>query len=130
MISDLINPDFLRPVLQTVHQQMTKRIFDDGLDANNSPIGEYTPEYVKQRVKKGLGSDRKVILQFTGQMRNDFLLLQDGQDYASGFTNNANFDKSVWVEETYNKSIFDLTPDEEKLLSDLINERVDGALSG
>ena len=129
MISDLLNPEFLKPVLLTVHQQMTRRIFDEGKDANNSQIGEYSDAYVKQRQKKGLGSSKKVILEFTGQMRNDFLLIQDGSNFGSGFTNENNGNKSEWVEDTYDKTIFDLTDQEEQLLEALINERVEQTLN-
>ena len=108
---------------------MTKRIFDDGKDASGAPIGEYSDEYLKRRAKKGLGTSKKVVLQFTGQMRNDFLLLQDGDNFGSGFTNQANADKSFFVEDTYNKKIFDLTKDEQELLQKLIDKKVDGTLN-
>ena len=129
MIDELLDPNFIKPVLLTVHQQMVQRIFDNGLDANDSPIGEYSEEYIKQRVKKGLGSSPKVILQFSGQMRNDYLLLEERGQFASGFTNQANADKSFWVEDTYDKEIFKLTDKEEQLLDSLLNEKVNGALS-
>lgn len=124
-LSFLTDPNFIRPILLTVHQQMTKRIFDEGKDDKNALIGEYTESYIRTRERRGLGSDPKVILQFTGQMRNDFLLISDRNQFGSGFTNQANADKSFWVEETYDKTIFNLTDQEEKLLFDLLNERID-----
>ena len=129
MIEELLDPNFLKGPLLTVHQQMTKRIFDDGQDANGLQIGEYSPEYIKRRAQSGLGTSSKVILQFTGQMRNDFLLLQDGDNFASGFTNQFNGDKSFWTEDTYDKKIFDLTEKEEGLLQELIDRKVDATLN-
>lgn len=129
MIEDLLDDNFLKGPLLTVHQQMVRRIFDEGKDATGAPIGEYSEEYIKRRAKSGLGTSPKVILQFTGQMRNDYQLLQDGDHFASGFTNSANGNKSFWVEDTYNKSIFALTEREEKLLNELINKKVDDALN-
>lgn len=111
-----------RRVLLTVHQQMTTRIFDEGKDAKNSRIGVYSDAYLKQRKKKGLGSSKKVVLEFTGQMRNDYQLIEKGGKFGSGFLNNFNGQKSEWVEDTYDKSIFDLTSEEERLLTDLLNE--------
>lgn len=124
------SPEFLRPIFLTVHQQVTKRIFDDGKDANNTEIGQYSPEYVKRRIKKGLGSSRKVILEFTGQMRNDFVLIEDEGKAGSGFLNSVNADKSRWVEDTYEKSIFDLTQDENNLLVKLIEDKINGTIAG
>ena len=123
------SPDFLRPIFLTIHQQVITRIFDHGNDASSSQIGEYTDSYVKRRVKKGLGSSKKVILQFTGQMRNDFVLIEEDGNFGSGFLNDANADKSKWVEETYNKVIFDLTSDEQMLLQQLIQDKIDGSTS-
>lgn len=125
--ADFATEEFLRPIFLTLHQQVTQRIFDQGLDARDAQIGEYSEEYIKRRVKKGLGASPKVILQFTGQMRNDFVFIQDQERQGSGFLNQANADKSKWVEETYNKVIFDLTEKEERLLSELIEAKIDGS---
>jgi len=122
---NIYDPEYILPIALTVHQQMVKRIFDDGKDASDAQIGEYTEGYVRTRERAGLGGDRKVILQFTGQMRNDFSVIQNNRKLGHGFKNTANFDKSEWVEETYEKEIFDFTDDEKKLFSDLLNEKLD-----
>lgn len=105
-------------VLQSVHTDTDRRIFRDGIDANSKLIGIYSKSYQKTRRRKAYPISRKVILQATGQMVNDykFLVLPDG-NYGSGFSNTKNFDKSEWVEDTYEykrDGIFGLTVNEEK----------------
>ena len=129
-LNEILDGSMDKRVLLTLHQQVTTRIFDEGKDANESQIGEYSRPYIKTRVKKGLGGSPKVILEFTGQMRNDFLLLEEGDDFASGFTNTANGDKSYWVEDTYNKEIFKLSNNEEQLLENLYNVELKRTLNG
>lgn len=120
----ILSDEYLRSVLLTIHQQVVKRIFEDGQDASGNQIGTYSLGYIRTRERKGLGGDDKVILEFTGQMRNDFLLVEDRGRYGSGFNNSANFDKSKWVEETYDKEIFNLTIDEQDLLIDILNKKL------
>ena len=103
-------------VLFSVHTDTDKRIFKQGNAADGSKIGTYTKSYVKYgRKKEGWGLSRKVILQLTGQMHNDyvFLVLSNG-NYGSGFNNDINFDKSEFVEATYKKPVFALTKTEDK----------------
>ena len=127
-LKKITSDDYLKSVLLTVHQQMVERIFDKGLDANSTQIGTYSEGYMRKRREKGFSGSDKVILEFTGQMRNDYLLLQDGGNFGSGFTNSANYDKSNWVEDTYDKKIFDLTSEEIDLLVTLLNKKLDDTL--
>ena len=127
----LSSDQVITKVLITVHQQVTTRAFDAGKDANNTDIGEYSDKYIKTRQKKGLGTSRKVVLEFSGQMRNDFLLKNQGSNvWTSGFSNEANFDKSEFVEETYKKEIFKLSNNEEKLIDELISNETKRILNG
>ena len=105
-------------VLQSVHTDTDRRIFRDGIDVHSKLIGVYSKSYQKTRRRQGYPISRKVIIQATGQTVNDykFLVLPDG-NYGSGFSNSANFDKSVWVEKTYKTPIFELTRSEEKSIS-------------
>lgn len=122
-LNRIIDPKNQNKILLTVHQQVKRRIHDQGKAADRSQIGTYSEEYLKQRQKKGLGSSKKVILEFTGQMRRDFVPIKKGQKIiGSGFTNNANFDKSQWVENTYKKKIYALTKQENELLVKLFEE--------
>jgi hypothetical protein len=128
MISEVLNPVFLKPALEAVHEKVKSRIFDDGLAADGSQIGQYSEGYLAQRRKKGLGGSSKVIFQFTGAMKKDFVLLNQGGDYGSGFNNQENGDKSFWVESTYDKEVFQLTNEEEASLIELINQRVQNVI--
>ncbi len=120
----------IRRVLQTVHVMTDQRIFRDGIDANGKLIGTYSEGYQKTRRRKNYPISRKVILQATSQMVNDykFLVLPDG-NFGSGFSNTKNFDKSFWVEDTYDKPIFELTDSEDKKLEILLEKEMDKFLS-
>ena len=103
---------------------------DQGRAANNSRIGSYSDGYLKQRQKKGLGSNKKVILEFTGQMRRDFVPIKQGQYIVgSGFNNPENVKKAGWVEATYRKVIYALTKKETNLLTSLLQKRAEKILS-
>ncbi len=115
----------IRRVLQTVHVMTDQRIFRDGIDANGKLIGTYSEGYQKTRRRKNYPISRKVILQATSQMVNDykFLVLPDG-NFGSGFSNTKNFEKSFWVEDTYDKPIFELTDSEDKKLELLLEKEM------
>ncbi len=126
IIKKVQSPAFLNPILLTTHQQVKKRIFTDGKDAKNANIGLYTLAYLKRRMKKGFNSSRKVILEFTGQMRRDFVpIKQRRKIIGSGFLNQHNHDKSDWVENTYGKKIFDLTTKEKRFLDRKLQDEID-----
>ena len=127
----------IRRSLQTVHVMTDQRIFRQGRDAFNKSLGRYSEGYMKTRkagilyVKKGVKkkitypSGTKVILQATSQMVNDYkLLVLPGGNYGSGFSNTKNFDKSFWVEDTYDKPIFQLTDKEDKQLEIILEKEM------
>ena len=120
----------IRRVLQTVHVMTDQRIFRDGIDANGKLIGTYSEGYQKERRRKNYPISRKVILQATSQMVNDykFLVLPAG-NFGSGFSNTKNFDKSFWVEDTYDKLIFDLTDSEDKKMEVLLEKEMSKLLA-
>ena len=114
-------------VLQTIHVMVEKRIFDSGIDVKGSLIGVYSEPYQKTRRKKGYPISRKVILQAESQMVNDFKLLVLGGEYGSGFTNNFNYDKSKWVEDTYNyqrDGIFGVSKSEDAQITKLMDKEL------
>ena len=121
---ELLSGSVERAAILTLHQQITRRIFDEGKDAKGSQIGTYSQGYMRARRKKGFGGSRKVVLEFTGQMRNDFSVIEVDGNLASGFKNDFNGKKSYWVETTYGKDIFLLTESEVKLLEDLIDKEL------
>ena len=101
-----------REVLTTMQALTSDRIFTKGQDAVGQQIGVYSRGYIKVRIRKGFGTSRKVILQLTQQMRNDWSVIIKGKDLGLGFKNKFNFDKSLFVEKTYKKPIFKHTPQE------------------
>ena len=100
------------------------RIFTQGKDAKDAEIGKYSRGYMRQRRRMNYPSSTKVILQATRQMANDWGVISTGQDLGLGFKNQANADKSEWVENTYKKPIFEHTPGELKTLEDLFNKEL------
>ena len=108
-----------KEVLTSMLAVTEDRIFTKGLDSRGSGIGKYSEEYAKFRAKKNLGGSKKVVLQFSQQMRNDFSVIIGPDGKGLGFKNNKNFDKSFFVENTYNKDIFSHTPSEERLITKL-----------
>lgn len=115
-----INELVLKRVLLSVHNDIEKRIFVSGHDAKGSRIGVYSEAYQKTRRREGYPPSRKVILQATNQMVNDWTLVNLGDHFGSGFNNSLNFDKSLWVEDTYDyqkDGIFGMTKKEEASIS-------------
>lgn len=102
----------------------TDRIFTKGLDANNNVIGQYSPGYLKQRVKDNYPPSLNVILQATKQMLSDFSVIPSQNGVGLGFKNSFNADKSYWVEDTYKKDIFKHTPEEEKEATKIFQNNV------
>lgn len=68
------------------------------------------------RPKYNRTADTKVVLSLTRQMENDMGVVAAGKSYGIGFKNKLNYDKSIWCEETYNKDIYKLTPQELELV--------------
>ena len=124
-----INDKVTKRVLQTVHTMTDQRIFRDGIDANSKLIGVYSKKYQRTRKKENYPISKKVILQATSQMVNDYKLLVLGKNYASGFSNTKNYNKSKWVEDTYNTEIFELTQSEEKKMNAILERELSKYLS-
>lgn len=83
--------------------------------------GEPRPRYNRD-------SSTKVILSLTKEMELDFSVIADNNKYGLGFKNEHNFNKSQWVESTYKKKIFSLTPDEQELTLELAKKYITNAL--
>jgi hypothetical protein len=105
------------------------RIFDKGQAADNS-TENYSKSYLKQRVKNGYPSSRKVIFQATRQMANDWSVIPTKGGVGLGFKNSHNADKSEWVENTYSKPIFKHTKGEISTLNKLIDKELTKILNG
>lgn len=106
-----------REIAFTLAGEIRKRIHQDGKDANLTDIGQYTPAYIRTRVKKyNRSSAPRVIASLTRQMENDMTsgAIKTGKGYGIGFKNDFNFKKARWVEDTYDKKIFSLTQSEKE----------------
>lgn len=108
------------------------RIFTQGKDASNALISDegYSTEYMKQRRRMNYPKSGKVILQATRQMVNDFSVISTGSELGLGFKNSANTDKSHWVEDTYDKEIFEHTKEELKQIDLLTGKKIKQLLNG
>ena len=70
------------------------RIHNEGLNAKSTPIGTYSPSYMKQRLKQGRTSSRSVIFSLTGQMERDWKIIPVQGGYGLGFSNPLNTKKA------------------------------------
>lgn len=136
IFSDRVN----RTALTTVLALEKKRIFEDGKDSNNGQIGTYStkPASISKKNQarqtgktyfKGGYSEYKsaigknpgyVILRNTDQMRMDYGILKNGVSWGLGFQNAENYNKSVWMQDKYDKDIFQITDAETNTLADVL----------
>lgn len=88
----------------------------------NTRTGKPRPQYNRS-------NDPKVIISLTRQLENDYTVIATEKGYGIGFKNSHNFQKSQWVQMTYNKRIFDLTKEEEQYAVDYINDLAGEAIN-
>lgn len=113
----------LRPVCSGLIDLMTKRIHTDGQASDGGQIGIYSKGYLAVREKKyKRGGDPKVIISLTRQLENDWSAIATERGYGIGFLKLLNYNKSQWVQETYNKKIFKMTVAEHQYAIDYIND--------
>jgi hypothetical protein len=114
----------LREISTTMLAITRERIHEAGLNANGSSIGEYSDRYLKLRESNNLGTDRQVRLFFTGQMQNDYTVVDiSDTEYGLGFQNQLNADKADWSEDRFGK-IYALTSSELDQVSAIVAEFV------
>lgn len=77
---------------------------------DTSKIGTARPKYNRT-------NDTKVVASLTRQMENDESVVQTGNGYGIGFLNPLNYQKALWVEETYKKPILTKLTAEELALA-------------
>lgn len=130
----------MRIALSSVLAIHKPRIFEKGLDGSDSKIGTYSTNPIsiskknqarntgKTYFKGGYAEYKKEIgknpgyvnLRNTDQMRMDYGLIINGNSYGFGFQNKLNYDKSQWMEEKYQKSIFDNDNQELDVLANVL----------
>lgn len=70
-------------------------------------------------------ADTKVVGSLTREMENDMKVVSDSDDVFIGFSNEHNFDKSQWLESTYEKDIWQLTESENDAVDELVDNFID-----
>lgn len=135
---------FQRIAASTVLASYKQRIFAQGQDAKNSKIGTYGTKPISiskknqarqtgktyfaggyAEYKTAIGRNPGYVnLRNTDQMMMDLGLIKNGANFAFGFQNNLNGDKSVWMEEKYNKEIFTASQQEIDLFSQTLTNLV------
>jgi hypothetical protein len=138
----------MRVALSTVLAIHKPRIFQQGQDSKKTKIGTYSTKPIsisknnqarntgKTYFKGGYAEYKSAIgknpgyvnLRNTDQMMMDYQLMVNGDKFGFGFQNNVNYDKSQWMQEKYDKDIFDLTEQELNLLADTLKAQIEGQL--
>lgn len=136
IFSDQVN----RTALTTVVALQKKRIFESGRASENDQIGTYSAKPISiskknqarqtgktyfaggySEYKTAIGKNPGYVnLVNFGQMRMDYGLIKNGSTFGLGFQNVVNFNKSQWMEDKYDKQIFQITPQETDTLADVI----------
>jgi hypothetical protein len=106
--------------------EMLGRIFNDGKDSANKPIGKYKSKpWIKNRTSKGLQTGF-VDLQFSGDLFNSMQVVKRGNDVYIAIINDDDYQKVVGQEERRKKTIFLPTENErantEKYINDLFED--------
>lgn len=116
------------------------RIFAEGFDSKGQKIGTYSTKPIsiskksqarntgKTFFKGGYAEYKSAIgknpgyvnLRNTDHMMMDYGLIGSGGQYGFGFQNDANAEKSQWMEQKYGKDIFQISNHEENVLADVV----------
>lgn len=111
----------LREIATSMLGVTRTRIHEQGIKSDGSQIGTYSSSYLEVRRENGL-SNTNVNLFFTGQMQNDYKLIEISKtEYGLGYSNKLDADKAKWNTERYGR-IFALTDDELDQVRDIIRE--------
>lgn len=137
----------MRTALTSVMAIHKPRVFESGQDANGGKIGSYSTNPIsisrsKQardtghtvfkggyaQYKRETGKGDTVNFVDRGQMQADYQIIASGEQYAFGFQNEENWNKSQWLQDKYDKDVFDLTDRELELLGDVHKAEVEKLL--
>ena len=106
--------------------EMLGRIFNDGKDSTDKPIGKYkSKSWIKKRSLNGRQTGF-VDLQFTGDLFNSIQVVKRGNDVYIAIINDDDYQKATGNEKRRKKTIFLPTENErdntEKYISDLFED--------
>lgn len=138
----------MRAALTTTMAVHKPRIFEKGLDANGGKIGTYSKEpisiaknrqarntgktYFKggyDEYKKSIGKNPGFVnLRDTDQMQMDYGVQGGNGQWGFGFNNEVNYNKSQWLQEKYDRDIFDLSDQELNVFGDVLKNEVEKLL--
>lgn len=138
----------MRTALSTVLAIHKPRIFEKGEDAKSSKIGTYSTKPIsiskksqarntgKTHFKGGYAEYKSAIgknpghvnFRNTDQMQMDYGLIVNGDKFGFGFQNNENYKKSEWLQDKYDKDVFQLTDKEIDVLADTLKAQVEANL--
>lgn len=116
------------------------RIFERGQSTKDGKIGSYGTKPIsisksrqarqtgKTFFKGGYAEYKSAIgknpgfvnLNNTGQLMADYGIFKHGKNFGYGFQNKLNFNKSEWMEEKYQKEIWDVNDNELKTFSNVL----------
>jgi hypothetical protein len=138
----------MRIAVSTVLAVHKPRIFEQGLDADGAKIGTYSKNPIsisksKQarntgqtyfpggyaEYKSAVGKNPGfVILRNTDQMMSDYGIRQAGNEFGLGFQNTENYNKSIWVQDHFDKQVFDHTEKELDILTATLEAEIAKAI--
>lgn len=137
----------MRVSLSTVLAIQKPRIFQQGQDSKGSKIGAYSTNPISiskknqarntgktyftggyAQYKNEIGKGGTVNFRNTDQMMMDYQLIVSGDRFGFGFQNPFNYEKSEWLQDKYDKNVFDLTEQELNVLADTLKAQVEAAL--
>jgi hypothetical protein len=142
LAKEISDPNNVRKLLvlggKDLEGRLKRRIFNKGLDTNDSQIGDY------KKTKKGLPSGwaKKrseagrqigyVDLEFTGELRKSIQVVESGRDVFLAIINDEDYKKAKGNEKNYKTTIFEPTVKEEiavqRYIDDLISEDIERIL--
>jgi hypothetical protein len=138
----------MKIAVNTVFSVHKARIFEKGLDGNDSKIGDYSTKPIsispskqarntgKTRFEGGYAEYKTAIGKNPGyvnlrnfdQMSSDYGVIQDGSNLALGFQNDVNGEKAGHLVDKYDKPIFHHTQKEIDLLGEVISFELNKAI--
>jgi hypothetical protein len=129
-LAEFENPNqFASAALFTLLAKMKRRIFEEGLNSENQQIGTYSQGYVEYRQEAYNWSDSsRVILELTGQMREDFVVGEGPEGFGLGWQNPFNAEKAAKNESRYG-IVFDPTNEEIQEFVRILSEEINRSLT-
>lgn len=112
-----------RVALTTVLSKHKPRIFEQGLNEDGAKLGVYSEKYGKYKTSIGKNPGF-VNLDATGQMKADYGLIVQGNEYAFGFQNSENAKKMGYMQDLYDAGIAHLSDPEIDLFIQVLNDEL------